>query len=49
MTHDQPTPDVVGITRGSLVKLAVGAALLTGSLIAASTICYACMNPAFPS
>jgi hypothetical protein len=49
MTQEQSAPEVVGVTRGSLVKLAVGAALLTGSLIAASTICYACMNPAFPS
>jgi hypothetical protein len=41
--------DVVGVTRGSLITLAVGAALFAASIAAAGTICYACFNPAFPS
>lgn len=41
--------DVVGVTRGSLITLAVGAALLAASIAAAGTICYACFNPTFPS
>jgi hypothetical protein len=38
----------VGVTKATLIKLGIGIGLLAGSLIAASTICYACMNPAFP-
>ncbi|MCE0459500.1 hypothetical protein LQK89_17065 (plasmid) [Curtobacterium sp. C1] len=46
-SHDDN--DAVGVTRGSLIRLAVGAALLAASIAAAGTICYACFNPAFPS
>lgn len=44
--HDD---EVVGITRTSLIMLAIGAALLASSIAAAGTICYACLNPAFPT
>ncbi|GAA3340292.1 hypothetical protein GCM10017714_19410 [Curtobacterium pusillum] len=44
--HDS---DVVGVTRGSLITLAVGAAVFAASIAAAGTICFACFNPAFPS